>query len=204
MSVWVSRGAIKACARVSLRVLFALGVVNGGGRCLLAAITTGGNVTPAPPAAGGNVAAPFLVGDTAVGTLSISGGTPLNVTGGSATVGDHATAIGVVALTGLGSTLNTANDLIIGNVGTGFVSVASFATMTFADDLLMGVSDGSAGTLSMTNLGTIVDVVDTVSVGNGGTGVIEVVNGARMLADDTLIGVGVTGEGRVSLRDLHT
>jgi T5SS/PEP-CTERM-associated repeat protein len=188
----------------ALLIACGLLIAVGSQRPIYAAVATSGNVTPAPPAGGGNIAGPLFIGDTSFGTMTINNGTPLNITGASATIGDDATAIGIVAITGLGSDLTTGNDLVIGNLGTGFASVASFAKITFVDDLLMAVGDGSSGTLTVTNLGSIVDVTDAVLVGSGGTGAIEVSNGGRLLADDTVLGGLATGEGRVSLRDLTT
>jgi T5SS/PEP-CTERM-associated repeat protein len=164
-----------------------------------AAVTPGGNVTPMPPAGGGNVPGIFFVGDTTVGTLAIGGGTPLNVTGNSTIVGDDATGLGIVTLTGLGSDLSTANDLVIGNLGAGSVGVANIAKVTMADDLLMGVGAGSSGELNVSNFGSIVDVFDSVSAGVSGTAIILVTAGGRVFADDTVIGSLATGNGRVTV-----
>ena len=186
-------------------LLIGLVALSGGGIVAplktFAAVLAGGNVTPVPPVGGGNVAAPLLIGDTSVGTLAISGGTPLNVTGGSATVGDDDTAIGIVQITGAGSNLTTASDLTIGNNGSGRLSIDDFALITLADDLLLGVGDGSTGELIVEDLGVIVDVNDTVSIGNAGTAVIEVLGGGRVLADDTVMGTAATGIGRMVLSD---
>ncbi len=172
-------------------------------RTAMAAVTTAGNVTPAPPAGGGNLAGPLLVGDSSTGILDIDGGTPLNITSGSVTVADDATAFGSMSLIGLGSNLTTAgiSDLIIGNNGAGAVTLSEFAKITLGDDLFVAVAEGSSGSLFVDNFASLVDVNDAVQVGQAGTGVVEVTTGARFLADDTVIGQTVTGNGRVTILD---
>src|SRR5690242_14439678 len=64
-----------------------------------AAITTAGDVAPAPPGAGGNVVGPFNVGNTGTGTMSIAGGTALTSTN-QAFVGFGPDAVGIVTMSG--------------------------------------------------------------------------------------------------------
>ena len=168
----------------------------------IAAVTTTGQVTPAPPAGGGNLAGALFVGDTLFGTLTINGGTPLNLTNGSATVGNTVTGFGIATLTGFGSNLSTAvanADLTIGSAGTGSVSVSNSAQIIILDDLFLAANPGGSGSLFIDGLGTIVDIGDQVQVGQFDAGVIEVTAGGRMLADDTVIGQNSSGEGWVTV-----
>lgn len=164
-----------------------------------AAVTAVGDVSPAPPAAGGNVAAPFRVGITGVGTLGVTAGTPVTVTGGSAIIGDSATGVGIVQLTGLGSNLSTANDLTIGNDGTGSVSAGQFGRITLTDDLFMATGAASSGDLFVDGLGTLVDVADSLVIGGAGNAIAQVTAGGRIDADDSVLGQFVGSDGRVTI-----
>jgi T5SS/PEP-CTERM-associated repeat protein len=165
------------------------------------AVTAAGDVTPAPPAGGGNVAAPFRVGSSTVGTLSITGGTPLAVTGGNAIVGDGATGVGIVQMTGLGSNLSTVspNDVTIGNNGTGSVTLAQLAQLIVGDDLFLGTVFTSAGDLFVDGLGTLVDVGDSMIVGGFGNGQVQITAGGRIDLDDSIFGQSVGSDGRVTV-----
>jgi hypothetical protein len=62
-----------------------------------AAVTFQGNVTPAPPGAGGSVVAPFIIGDVAGGSMSIEIAGPDPVDGfGQVAVGATATVAGTL------------------------------------------------------------------------------------------------------------
>ena len=159
---------------VTLAVAFCSAVIP---HTLIAAVSTVGQVTPAPPAGGGNLAGTFLVGDTMFGSSDIDGGTPLNLTNGSATVGNTATGFGIATLTGFGSNLTTAlanADLTIGSAGTGSVSVSNFAQITILDDLFLAANPGASGSLVIDGFGTIVNISDSVLVGQADAGVIEI------------------------------
>ncbi|MBL9164861.1 MAG: PEP-CTERM sorting domain-containing protein [Planctomycetaceae bacterium] len=164
-----------------------------------AAVTASGDVSPAPPAGGGNVAATFRVGNTAVGSLAINAGTPLAVTGGSAIFGDTATGMGLVELDGFNSNFSTANDLTIGNAGLSSVKVLNFSKITLTDDLFLGIETTALGELLVQGLGSFTDVGDTVVVGSAGVGHIDVVHGGRIDADDTIFGQAAGGRGRVTV-----
>jgi T5SS/PEP-CTERM-associated repeat protein len=192
--------------RFNVRCGLVLGLLISGSGLLAppvasAAVSNVGQVTPDPPDGGGNVAAPFIVGDTLFGSLTINGGTALTVTGGSAVIGNALDGIGIATLTGFGSNFITTGtaDITIGNAGTGDVLVSNLAQITIGDDLFVGANPGGSGILVIDGLGSIVDANDQVQVGQFGTGVIEVTAGGRMLADDTIIGQNSEGDGRVTV-----
>jgi T5SS/PEP-CTERM-associated repeat protein len=172
-----------------------------------AAVTFQGNVTPSPPGAGGSVAAPFIIGDVGSGISTINGGTSLSVTGGGSIVGDDATGFGVFTVTGFGSTFNVgaaAADFTVGNSGTGNVLIENFATVAINDDLFIAAGNNSSGFLSIEGLGTLVDANDQLQVGQGGVGTVELLDGARLFVDDSVIGQLITGEGRLTIAGLQT
>jgi len=165
----------------------------------LGALATVGNVTPAPPTAGGNVAAPFFVGDSSFGSLTLTAATAVNVTGGSATIGDDVGASGLVSTTGFGSNFTTSADIIVGNRGTGSFSAAAQSRITLSDDVLLGVEDGGKGDLFVDGFGTLVNAGDDFVVGQSGVGIAQVSGGATILADATTIGSAVSGEGTLTV-----
>ncbi len=180
--------------------LVAVGAFTGDPAPLaLAALTTVGNVTPAPPTAGGNVAAPFLVGDSSFGSMTLTAATAVNVTGGSATLGDDAGASGLISTNGFGSNFTTAADIIIGNRGTGSFSAVAQSRITLTDDVLLGVEDGGKGDLFVDGFGTIVNAGDDFVVGQSGVGIAQISGGATVLADATAIGSAVGGEGTLTV-----
>jgi T5SS/PEP-CTERM-associated repeat protein len=163
-----------------------------------AALATVGSVSNSIPPGGGNFAGPLVIGISDFGSLSISSGPALVVTGGSnIVVGDTADGIGVINLTGFNSNLTTTNDVVIGNAGTGSVALNSFAKVTLSDDLFLGVSAGSSGSLFVDALGTQMDIGDSAIVGQASTALVQVTAGGHVTADDTVIGQSAGGDGRI-------
>lgn len=169
-----------------------------------AALTVVGNVTPAPPNAGGNVAGPLLVGDSSFGSLALNGSTAVNVTGGSAHVGDDAGAAGIVAISGFGSNFSTASDLLVGNRGTGSFTVAAQARLSMTDDVILGVEDGGKGDLFLEGFGTLMDVGDDVVIGQNGVGIAQISGGANVFADATTLGSLANSEGTLTITGIST
>lgn len=162
-----------------------------------ATLATSGDVSPVVNPVGGNVTGPLRVGNTALGSLTISNGPGINVSAPGVLVGDGAAGIGLITLAGVGSNLVTANDLTIGNNGAGSVAAGTSASITIADDLIMGANAGSSGDLFVDELGTVVTVTDAVFVGQAGAALIQVTDGGRLFADDTVIGQSIGGDGRI-------
>ncbi|MEX2172273.1 MAG: PEP-CTERM sorting domain-containing protein [Pirellulales bacterium] len=168
-----------------------------------AAITTSGDVAPAPPVGGGPVAGPFRVGNTGLGTISISGGTALT-NSSAAVVGDAEAGIGIVTMNGSGSdwTLTTAGaDLTVGNNGTGSISISNFAEMNVNDDSFFAAQVDSFAEVSISGLGTIWNNGDDMNIGQRGQAVFEIVDGARLLSDSNILGDDATGDGWMIVSD---
>ena len=164
-----------------------------------AAITRTGDVTPAPPDAGGSFAGPLRVGNTAFGQLGVTGGPALSLSSGSIIVGDTVTGLGALALVGAGSNLSTtgSNGITIGNLGSGSVLLQATAQLLISNDMVLAADQDAVGNLFAENFGTIVDVNDQIVVGQAGTSLAQISGGARMFADDTIIGQSATGDGRI-------
>lgn len=175
---------------------------------VLATITTLGNVTPAPPAGGGNINATFIVGDSSYGQLSVTSSTPatpISVIGANnAVFGDDARVTGSGAFTGFGSNFTIARDLLLGNAGSGNLSVSGLARVTATEDIVLGVLDGSSGRLFVNDLATVVEALDNVIVGQSGTALVQVLSGSRVFAENTTVGSNATSDGTVTVSGNET
>ncbi|MCX5514337.1 autotransporter outer membrane beta-barrel domain-containing protein [Kaistia algarum] len=162
--------------------------------------TTGSNWTPAgePTAATivvidnggeaqittpGAAAATIILGstdETTSGTLSITSGGTLTTSTDTAIIGQFGT--GAVTVTRLGSDWTSGGDVIIGSEtgSTGTLTVDMSATATLGGDVVLGDSAGSTGTLSVDGAGTLVTANKDLTVGNEGTGFLTVSSGATV------------------------
>jgi T5SS/PEP-CTERM-associated repeat protein len=168
-----------------------------------AAINSAGSIGPQPPAAGGNVTGPFRIGIDDVGRMDIAGGTALTSTA-AATLGDTVTGLGIVTMTGFFSdwTLTTAGaDLTVGNLGTGSISLANLALLEVNDDLFVAAQLNSLGEISISGLGTIVDVGDDATIAQRGQANIVISDGGRLLSDVNIVGDEAGSDGRVTVTD---
>ncbi|HEY3391286.1 MAG TPA: hypothetical protein VGK58_01170 [Lacipirellulaceae bacterium] len=168
-----------------------------------AAVSSSGDVAPVPPAGGGAFAGPFRIGNVDVGTMSITGGTAISHTG-PAVLGDTVTGIGIANMSGLGSdwTLTSAGaDMTVANNGTGSLNLSNLAFVSVNDDLFVAAQLDSLGEISISGLGTIVDVGDDANIGQRGQAVIDISNGGRLVTDQNIIGDEPAGDGRVIVAD---
>lgn len=164
------------------------------------AVSSLGDVVPAPPSGSGNVASDFRVGDTDLGTLTINNGSFITVTGANGMfLGDTVDGIGIVNVTGYGSDLAVNSFIVVGNEGAGAMSVDELAVVSISGDSVFAQEEGSFAEVLIADLGTIWDNGDDMAIGDLGRAVVEITDGARLLSDTTDIGNAATGDGRVTL-----
>ncbi|MBX3427296.1 MAG: PEP-CTERM sorting domain-containing protein [Pirellulales bacterium] len=190
VSIWLSRG-----------VAVALSWLGVGAQLAAAAVTTVGAVPNAPPVGGGAVVGAFTIGDGAFGSVTVNAGTAITSTGG-ATIGNNLAGVGVVSLTGFGSDwtiTGSASDLTLGDEGMGQVTIANSARLIVPDDTFIAAQSTSSGKLVVTGLGSLYDGGDQVTVGVGGVGIVEVLNGGAGESDEFFVGGGATGQGFVTI-----
>ena len=107
-----------------------------------AAISSSGDISPVPPAAGGAVVGPLRIGDVDVATMTINtsgGASPLTNTN-SVLIGETVTGLGIVNMSGFGSdwTLTSSSaDMTIGIFGAGSVNLSNLAFLSVFDDLFL-------------------------------------------------------------------
>ena len=188
---------------LSVAVLFLAGIGPTKLPRALATIATLGNVTPVPPAAGGNINQTLFIGDSSYGQLSVTPSTPptpINITGANnAIFGDDAKVTGTGAFSGFGSNFTIGKDLILGNSGSGNLSVGGLSRVTAVENIILATNDGASGRLFVNDLGTIVETLEIMHVGFGGTGLVQVLSGGRVFAESTTIGQQATGDGTVTV-----
>jgi T5SS/PEP-CTERM-associated repeat protein len=162
------------------------------------------NVNPGTPG-GGNIAGPLVIGEASFGEVTLTSATGqnggpsfLNITTGNITVGNSADGIGSLKITDFGTVISTSGtfDLVIGNVGTGNVQASFRSRINIADDLLMGLNAAASGTLLAADLGTVISVGDDATIGQSGEALVQLSNGARLVADAVVLGSNAGGDGR--------
>ena len=136
----------------------------------------------------------FVVGDGALGSLSIAGGATVATTPGTASglagavIANAAGASGSsVDVSGGGSNWRVTGVLNVGVDGSGSLQISQGATVT-ASSLDAGDIATAIGQLSVTGAGSALLVAGSATVSDDGTGVLSVLNGASFSAQSLTIG----------------
>lgn len=170
-------------------------------QALIASVTSVGAVLNPPPVAGGAVAGGITIGDGAYGSVTVTAGTAVT-TSNTTNMGNALAGIGVLSLTGFGSdwTITGAtSDLAVGDEGVGSVTVDSSARLVVADDVFVGNLSTSSGSVTVTDLGSVLDPGDDVLIGVAGVGHVDVTNGGGVDSDAIIVGDGSSGRGFVTI-----
>ncbi|HEX6962079.1 MAG TPA: hypothetical protein VF175_09450, partial [Lacipirellula sp.] len=199
-------------ARVALAVsILAAGAWSAPTRNASAFVATLGNVSPAIPQ-NGIINANFFIGDTSYGQLSngptaqAPNPTPITITGANNNVfiGDDVNATGSAAFTGFMFDLIGQNALIIGNNGSGSLSMSGLSRASFANNINIGNVNGASGRLFLNDLGTGVQTQAAIIVGNSGVGLVQALSGSRVFAETSTIGANATADGTVTVSGNET
>lgn len=199
-------------ARLALAVsILAAGAWSAPSRDAFAVVATLGNVSPAIPS-NGIINANFFIGDTSYGQLSngptaqAPNPTPITITGANNNVfiGDDADATGSAAFTGFMFDLIGQNALIIGNNGSGSLSMSGLSRASFANNINIGNVNGASGRLFINDLGTGVQTQAAIIVGNSGVGLVQALSGSRVFAATSTIGANATADGTVTVSGNET
>ena len=117
----------------------------------------------------------IFVGFQGDGTLSVSTGGDTSTSSGALSIGhDSSTAVGVANYNGLGTT--HAGNITVGNLGTGTLNVSNAATLQ--GQTIVGNVAGSIGTINLDGIGSSIDSTNATNIGFGGTGSLNITNGA--------------------------
>jgi T5SS/PEP-CTERM-associated repeat protein/autotransporter-associated beta strand protein len=141
----------------------------------------------------------LLVGDAGTGTLTISNGASASGGYHGIRIGESATGIGTITVTGNGSTLSTNPFLIVGDYGTGTLTIENGATGAISGPIDLGSFSGSSGTVTVTGAGSTLQTFATLNVGDSGTGTLNVQDGGAVTAVSASLGFSPGSSGQVTV-----
>mgnify|MGYP003835513487 CR=1 FL=1 len=125
----------------------------------------------------------------------------LTLTDSSATaagmlIGQAEGSSGAVTVTGSAATLTTSANLSVGYSGTATLDIQNGATASVGKDLLVGYSTTGVGTVSVSGATTSLTIVNDLETGHGGTGTVEIEDGAEVsVGGDLNLGFDTNGDG---------
>jgi T5SS/PEP-CTERM-associated repeat protein len=147
----------------------------------------------------------LIIGNNGTGTLNVNNGADVNVSGFNSTtsLGHHAGSSGTVTVNGAGSTWTTADQLWIGEHGTGTFTVQNGGSVTTSslagDKTIIGVFADANGFATVTGAGSTWTQTDGLTVGNSGPGTLTVSNGGSLATTGLSIGDGLGASGSVTV-----
>lgn len=138
----------------------------------------------------------LFVGTTGTGVLNIvTGGV---VTTFEATLGQFATGVGTVNVTGPAATLTTLSNFYIGALGTGALNITGGGVVTSSQGSTLGDLVGGTGTVSISGTGSVWNGGDT-TVGGFGAGTLSISNGGVFNGDSVILGSSTGSVGTVNV-----
>jgi T5SS/PEP-CTERM-associated repeat protein len=128
-------------------------------------------------------------------------------------IGNASGAAGTLTVDNEGSLLDTTaagSDIIVGNAGTGTLTVRDGASVVPADDVIVGSAATGVGTVTVTGTGglplpvpsSLLDLTGSgkdITVGSLGDGFFNVLAGARVNADEMFVGLSPGSNGVVNV-----
>ena len=147
----------------------------------------------------------LIVGDTALGSLSIeAGGTVITVPvlADAAVIGNAADASGSsVNVSGSGSNWQVGGTLVIGDAASGALDISSGGSVSAAS-LDAGVLTNSSGVLTVSDTGSTLTTAGSLTIGDGGAGELSILNGASVtVGGDLDVGQSAKGSGNVDIEN---
>jgi outer membrane autotransporter protein len=144
---------------------------------------------------------------TGFGLDVLSGGTLTGAaTNGGATIGQSAGSTAQMAVYGAGSTWTIPNgQLIVGGDGTGTLLIHSSGAVSASNfDAIIANNVGSAGTVTVTGVGSTLSLTDDLYVGGAGNGRLNIFNGGAVTSANGFVGSSATGVGTVTVAGAAT
>ena len=161
--------------------------------------------SPATAPIGNNTAGGLTVGYTSTGVLTIQNGATVTsgflFNGIGNTIGDLASGVGPVTVSGPGSAWNASvNALIVGNSGTGTLTIENGATVTSSSGGIIGNAISGVGTATVSGPGSAWNTGSaSMTIGSAGKGTLTIENGATVTTNVGDIGSGASGSGAVTV-----
>ncbi|WP_235501713.1 autotransporter outer membrane beta-barrel domain-containing protein [Trabulsiella odontotermitis] len=147
------------------------------------------------------VAQNLTVGNSGTGTLNID--TTGTVTAGNTVIGSGATGVGTVKVDGTDASLSTAQ-LTVGNAGQGTLNITDNGVVNSVSYGVVGGAVNSNGEVNVSsdgqwNLINAGGVAQGLTVGNSGTGTLNINTTGNVTAGSVSIGSAVTGVGTANI-----
>lgn len=127
-----------------------------------------------------------IVGSTSLGQVTIDGGT--QISGSGLRFGNSSAGVGIGVVTGYSSSWTT-GFFLVGVLGTGQLQILNGGTVYSAGDMIIGHETDSLGTIIVSGLGSTLVAKELINVGNLGSGVLRIEDGALVVhtADTPMI-----------------
>ena len=132
------------------------------------------------------------VGQGGVGTLLINGGASINGLGTLDAITGGSGSAAAVTVDGTGSAWKSAGELVVGNLGSGGLTISNKASLSAVASatqpaLVLGAGAGGTGTLTVTGLASRATLLGQLNVGQAGAGSLLVENqGTAVTGGSTL------------------
>ncbi|WDH90646.1 autotransporter domain-containing protein [Pseudomonas chlororaphis] len=140
----------------------------------------------------------LIVGDTGFGKLDISnGGRVVNTSGAS--IGNAASGVGEVSVSGKDSWWSNTEDLYVGVAGSGSLTIKDGGKVVNMHDVSIGNAAGSVGKVSVSGKDSLLTSHDVLRVGVAGSGSLTIKDGGTVFSTYSSIGDGPEGQGAVTV-----
>jgi T5SS/PEP-CTERM-associated repeat protein/autotransporter-associated beta strand protein len=137
------------------------------------------------------------MGNFGSGTLDVTAGGAVSVTG-NARLGNAPGGVGTATVDGAGSTLTSANFILVGREGNGILNIQNSGVVS---DLISGIAifEGSAGAVTVSGVGAAWNNTDELQVADGGSATLNILDGATVSSGLGYLGVSADGVGIVTV-----
>jgi T5SS/PEP-CTERM-associated repeat protein len=146
------------------------------------------------------------IGGNGSGSLTVENGGVANHTGGasSVTIGNAVGSVGTATVTGVGSQLTTNNGLNVAFQGSGTLNIQAGGSVTAqSGNSFIGNQAGSTGVVTLSGAGSSLTTAGTLSIGNFGTGTLNVGAGTNVTAQGlfgpTFVGQVANSSGTINI-----
>jgi T5SS/PEP-CTERM-associated repeat protein/autotransporter-associated beta strand protein len=137
------------------------------------------------------------MGNFGMGTLNITAGGAVSV-GGHGRLGNVAGGVGVATVDGPGSTLTSANFILVGREGSGTLNIQNSGVVS---DSIGGIAifEGSSGMVTINGAGSAWNNLNELQVADGGNGTLEIIDGGVATSSLGYLGVSPLGVGTATV-----
>jgi len=142
----------------------------------------------------------FSVGNSGGGTLVIADGGEV-VSELSSSIGRFSSSTGTATVTGEGSRLESRDWLVVGDSGTGTLTIQYGGEVVSELSSLIGVSPDSTGTAMVTGEGSRWESGGRLTVGFRGEGALTIADGGEVISPSGGVAARSLGEGTVTITD---